>query len=277
MRVTTQATALALLCSLALSLSRRHGFVPERESSESSSVVEFDAPRLDRGEHFVVFGDSKDWFVWTEWCASLGYRVSRACKERPVECSSYEHTDMLCVTEKGEPIVAMWMFYGVALHPPYFFRYETSHSIPHVPTDSIERLEYLLKFTRDEFNMEKFVLFSSCAWDAERLVQLNQAFDKVDWLKNASTVISSLQRNNVSSLVLRTSQDVRRHPDLTRSLNEAMLELSETMGLPLLNTSACLEGMDEQKRLRDETHPTPAAAVRIAYCASLLAAALHYY
>jgi hypothetical protein len=74
-------------------------------------------------------------------------------------------------------------------------------------------------------------------------------------------------------VILRTSQAVKRHTDLTSTLNEATVKLSEITGSPLLNTSTCLGGLDEEYRLQDDTHPTTISALRISQCALIIAQA----
>jgi len=225
-----------------------------------------------RGEthvgHVLVFGDSKDWFVWSDWCLANAYRLTRVCQEYPsYKCASAPHTDLLCVDSNNNPVVVMWMLYGVALYPPYHVKYNTSHHIPDVPAGSLERLGYLLQLTRDLFSQtESRVVFASCAWDAFRFEELNQPLRVDEWLKNASALVTSLNKYRVGSLILRTSQAVKSLPASTTALNEGMLRLAKTLDLPVVDTVACIDGLDDEYRLRDSTHPSSIAAMRISRC-----------
>lgn len=268
---TLSATVLLLVCCRVMPATWSRARALERHTTGGMCT----APLREYDSHFVVFGDSKDWFVWSDWCVASRYRLSRICKEYSAyECSSYPHTDMVCFDEDDNPVVIMWMFYGVALHAPYHHKYNGSHSIPNIPANSILRLEYLLKLSRKLFSRtEEYIIFASCAWDIERLIELNQELRVEDWLTNASVLITRLKKLEVSTVILRTSQAVKRHTDLTLTLNEATVKLSEITGSTLLNTSACLGGLDEEYRLRDDTHPTTISALRISQCALIIAQA----
>ena len=65
----------------------------------------------------LVFGDSRDWFIWSDWCTLQAFKLTRVCTEfdRAIPCSSREHTDLICLRPDGTPAVIMWLFYGVDL------------------------------------------------------------------------------------------------------------------------------------------------------------------
>jgi len=243
-----------------------------RDVSRMASRVDKAAARAsanDTGGYVLVLGDSRDWYAWSEWCVLRKYRVSRVCTDFPAfqTCSEYEHTDLVCMNRENVPIVVMWMMYGVALTQPYHYKYNTTHAIPNVPANSLERVKFLLELNQKLFSeAPALVTFASNAWDVERSKQVTDSWDVEKWLQNATTLISQLRLLGNDQIVLVTSQRVNNFPDDCDELNAAMEKLSQRVKLPLANVSACLNGLPNSYKLRDSLHPATIAGIHMVDC-----------
>ena len=74
-------------------------------------------------EYILVFGDSRDWHIWRDWCGARGYSAVNFCVAHPdaVRCSPSEKTNLLCLQKKGNSSsyvhVIYWMMVLRSIHP----------------------------------------------------------------------------------------------------------------------------------------------------------------
>lgn len=218
----------------------------------------------------LVFGDSKDWYIWSAWCEDNDHNVVRLCDVYPLvfRCPPSVHVHMMCFDSSNRPLVVFFLHYGVALTSPYYHRYASSHRLPDIPASTSTRLPLLLAFCRNLFqSVERFVVFASNSWDAERLVELGKEWSTREWVVNATYILETLKTFGVKNIILETSHFVEswRHPMLVAQGNEAMIKLSLSEHISILDTNECL-GNKSDVLLKDGLHPNRATSLQIASC-----------
>jgi len=260
-RVRHLATVLYMSTIFVLFGSLLYNYMPAQRVSQEYIVTSEWPARL------LVFGDSRDWFIWSEWCTLQAFNLTRVCKEfdLTIPCS-HLHTDLICLRPDGKPAVIMWLFYGVALSAPYHVAYDTSHKIAGVPSSTPSRLEFLFSLSHRLFppSGDEKVIFASNLWDAKRMKDLNISWDEGMWLKNATVAISQLPIKEGKSVFILTCQNV--HMPHVGELNQAMHKLSDQLGVPLIDADNCTQHLAPSMQFRDKTHPSTISALRIALC-----------
>ena len=221
-------------------------------------------------KYLTVLGDSRDWFIWHDWCVGEGYHVSRLCEESPevIPCSESRSTNLICRENASSSVLlVMWMMYGVALGPPYHYKYNTSHRIPTIPPEPVARVEALVSDVGERiFGDIHDVVFSSNAWDVQRAHELDVELNTTEYAENATIVIQRLQKIARRNVMLLTSQEVQKFPDQSLLLNSALQKVGRDLNAEVIHAPDCLRGVDANERLRDERHPSMLAAFRLAKC-----------
>ena len=70
--------------------------------SRTSRVTDVFDNEYDHADNYLlVFGDSRDWHIWHDWCISGAGNVTHFCETHPetVKCSPSEKTNLLCLTK----------------------------------------------------------------------------------------------------------------------------------------------------------------------------------
>lgn len=85
-------------------------------------------------------------------------------------------------------------------------------------------------------------MFASNSWDAERLVELGKEWSTHEWVVNATYILETLKTFGVKNIILETSHIVEswRHLMLVAQGNEAMIKLSSSERVSILDTNECL-------------------------------------
>jgi len=263
---------IAALASQILSVWTPTGMLlPSLHSTTSSKTHERDCSATSRPEKYLtVLGDSRDWFIWHDWCVGEGYHVSRLCEESPevIPCSDSRSTNLICrESANSSVLLVMWMMYGVALDPPYHYKYNTSHRIATIPCEPLARVDTLVsKVNERVFGDIHDIVFSSNAWDVERAHELDVEVNATEYAENATIVIQRLQKIARRNVMLLTSQEVQKFPDQSLLLNGALQKVGRDLNVEVIHASDCLRGVDANQRLRDERHPSMLAAFRLAKC-----------
>jgi len=160
------------------------------------------------------------------------------------------------------------LVFGMMLNSPHYHRYASSHRLPDIPASTPTRLPLLLAFCRSLFqSVQRFVVFASNSWDAERLVELGKERSTCEWVVNATYILETLKTFGAKNIILETSHFVEswRHPMLVAQGNEAMIKLSSSEHISILNTNKCL-GNKSDVLLKDGLHPNRATSLQIASC-----------
>lgn len=93
-RVRNLATVLYISTIFVLFGSLLYNYMPAQRISQESIVTS------ERQARLLVFGDSRDWYIWSEWCTLQAFNLTNVCKEfdLTIPCSSHEHTDHMSST-----------------------------------------------------------------------------------------------------------------------------------------------------------------------------------